>query len=337
MMMPGRKYSEINTNYRYGFNGKENDNDIENGAQDYGMRIYDTRLGRFLSTDPLFKDYPFYTPYQFAGNTPIRAFDLDGLEITFSDVWHNRASIVDWINEPSTWTRGAQNVNEAINPLYLANKLGYQIRTGKDYNTGEFIGRSKATADAGVNVMMYLSGEKALGVFRYENAVEKEMVKNSAAMGQAEKSAIQSEAQQATNIEIKTTTSKAIRVVDRTPQRGGDFGSQCYTLSNGRIDLNSRAVTNGTFDFVVTNDGKLVIGSGHYNLSNEAESVRAAGQISIFKGKVTNINNSSGHYKPSIEQAESYGNILKDAGVDISKSNLNLYDKAGKKVETIKL
>ncbi len=41
MLMPGRKYSIANANYRYGFNGKEKDNDIENSAQDYGMRIYD--------------------------------------------------------------------------------------------------------------------------------------------------------------------------------------------------------------------------------------------------------------------------------------------------------
>ena len=80
MLMPGRKYSIANTNYRYGFNGKENDNDIENGAQDYGMRIYDGRLGRFLSVDPLTKKYPYYSPYQFAGNSPIKFVDLDGLE-----------------------------------------------------------------------------------------------------------------------------------------------------------------------------------------------------------------------------------------------------------------
>ncbi len=47
---------------------------------DYGFRIYDPRLGRFLSMDPLFSGYPYYTPYQFAGNRPIWAVDLDGLE-----------------------------------------------------------------------------------------------------------------------------------------------------------------------------------------------------------------------------------------------------------------
>jgi len=68
--------------YRYGFNGKENDNEVKGEAnqQDYGMRIYDPRVGRFLSTDPISKDYPELTPYQFASNTPIVAIDLDGLE-----------------------------------------------------------------------------------------------------------------------------------------------------------------------------------------------------------------------------------------------------------------
>ncbi len=80
--MQGRKYLQGNTKYRYGFNGKENDNEVkgEGNQQDYGMRIYDPRLGRFLSVDPLTKSYPWYTPYFFAGNKPIWAIDLDGLE-----------------------------------------------------------------------------------------------------------------------------------------------------------------------------------------------------------------------------------------------------------------
>lgn len=37
-------------------------------------------MGRFMSVDPLSDDYPFYTPYQFAGNDVIRNIDLDGAE-----------------------------------------------------------------------------------------------------------------------------------------------------------------------------------------------------------------------------------------------------------------
>ncbi len=79
--MPGRTYTS-GSGYRYGFNGKENDNEVkgEGNQQDYGMRIYDPRVGRFLSVDPLTKNYPWYTPYQFAGNKPIKFVDLDGME-----------------------------------------------------------------------------------------------------------------------------------------------------------------------------------------------------------------------------------------------------------------
>ncbi len=70
------------TGYRFAFIGKEKDDEVKGtGIQyDYGFRIYDTRLGKFLSVDPLTKSFPWYTPYQFAGNSPILHIDLDGLE-----------------------------------------------------------------------------------------------------------------------------------------------------------------------------------------------------------------------------------------------------------------
>ena len=72
--------------YRYGFNGKENDANGEFGSQliqDYGFRMYNPSIGKFLSVDPLTQGYPELTPYQFASNTPIWAIDLDGLESYF--------------------------------------------------------------------------------------------------------------------------------------------------------------------------------------------------------------------------------------------------------------
>jgi len=82
MMQPGRNSNP--TNYRFGFNGKENDNEVKGvgNQQDYGFRIYDPRIAKFLSVDPITKDYPELTPYQFASNTPIMAIDIDGLEGT---------------------------------------------------------------------------------------------------------------------------------------------------------------------------------------------------------------------------------------------------------------
>ena len=74
------------TTYIYGFNGKENDNEVigDGNWQEYGARMYNPRLGRFPSIDPLTKSYPELTPYQFASNTPIWAIDLDGMEAYFT-------------------------------------------------------------------------------------------------------------------------------------------------------------------------------------------------------------------------------------------------------------
>jgi RHS repeat-associated protein len=69
--------------YRFTFNGKENDNEVHGATgtfQDYGMRAYDTRVGRFFKVDPLTSKFPYLTPYQFAGNKPVWCIDLDGLE-----------------------------------------------------------------------------------------------------------------------------------------------------------------------------------------------------------------------------------------------------------------
>ncbi len=70
------------SNYRYGFNGMEKDNEAKGpgNSLDFGARIYDSRLGRWLSVDPLF-DHPkniSHSPYIFGVNSPIIIIDKDG-------------------------------------------------------------------------------------------------------------------------------------------------------------------------------------------------------------------------------------------------------------------
>jgi RHS repeat-associated protein len=115
MQMPGRAYS--GDGYRYGFNGKENDNEVkgEGNQQDYGFRIYDPRLGKFLSVDPLTKEYPELTPYQFASNTPIQAVDLDGAEAFF--VHGTESSAKRW-TESNMAKRGVQTLLRLTNNRY---------------------------------------------------------------------------------------------------------------------------------------------------------------------------------------------------------------------------
>ncbi|WP_116108896.1 RHS repeat-associated core domain-containing protein [Lewinella sp. IMCC34191] len=136
--------------YRYAFNGKEIDSDGEWGsgttAYDYGFRIYNPQLGRFLSVDPLSPDYPELTPYQFASNTPIAAIDVDGLEMQ----WIN--DIVDWFksaldNKKKSWedriahgTRraksGYEGSNHAINNSLPLSQDFKDLLHSVEFNSG---------------------------------------------------------------------------------------------------------------------------------------------------------------------------------------------------------
>lgn len=82
MLMPGRHYTTGSASlaYRYGFNGKEKDNEVygTGNSYDFGARMYDPRVGRFLSIDPRWKEFPFWSPYVYAGNNPIRFVDVNG-------------------------------------------------------------------------------------------------------------------------------------------------------------------------------------------------------------------------------------------------------------------
>lgn len=72
--MPGRKFSGVN--YRYGFNGKEED--PEWGKLHYELREYDARIGRMTSIDPRMPEYPWQSPYAYYMNSPIATIDFLG-------------------------------------------------------------------------------------------------------------------------------------------------------------------------------------------------------------------------------------------------------------------
>ncbi len=69
--MPGRSFSS--TDYRYGFGGHEKDDEVKGSGNslDFGARIYDPRIGRWLSLDPLAQLYSGWSPYNFVRGNPI--------------------------------------------------------------------------------------------------------------------------------------------------------------------------------------------------------------------------------------------------------------------------
>ncbi len=82
MSMPGRSFSV--EDYRYGYNGKENQDELlgEDNAQDFGARMYDARVGRWWGLDPLKKIYTSRSPYEAHGSNPIFYIDAEGSYFT---------------------------------------------------------------------------------------------------------------------------------------------------------------------------------------------------------------------------------------------------------------
>jgi RHS repeat-associated protein len=77
--MAGRTYSS--PSYRYGFNGMEKVDEMHDNSgdsYDFGARIYDARIGRFLSCDPLMNQNHAWTPYHFGIDNPIMFIDSKG-------------------------------------------------------------------------------------------------------------------------------------------------------------------------------------------------------------------------------------------------------------------
>ncbi|MCX6232923.1 MAG: hypothetical protein NTZ33_15445 [Bacteroidetes bacterium] len=65
---------------RFGFNGKEKDDEVKGtgNSLDFGARIYDPRIGRWLSVDPKAAKYPFLSPFEAFENNPICILDPGG-------------------------------------------------------------------------------------------------------------------------------------------------------------------------------------------------------------------------------------------------------------------
>jgi RHS repeat-associated protein len=77
-VMPNRHGND--ETYKYGFNDMLKDDELKGNSNsyDFGARIYDPRLGRWLSRDPHESKYPAVSGYNFSLNSPLLFKDPDG-------------------------------------------------------------------------------------------------------------------------------------------------------------------------------------------------------------------------------------------------------------------
>ncbi len=66
--------------FRYGYQGSEKDDEVkgEGNSYDYGARMLDPRIGRWLTIDRFKDKYPSMSPYSFVGNNPVVFKDING-------------------------------------------------------------------------------------------------------------------------------------------------------------------------------------------------------------------------------------------------------------------
>jgi RHS repeat-associated protein len=129
--MVGR--SVTSSSYRYAFNGQEKVDEIVGGDLDFGARIYDSRLGRFFSRDRFADHTPYYSPYIFAGCSPINAIDANGDSIKLKFAAPAIMNIyVNWMNKQ---LEGQFEVQ--LQPINDADGYNYALKIVATANGGD--------------------------------------------------------------------------------------------------------------------------------------------------------------------------------------------------------
>lgn len=142
--------SDTTDNYRFGFNGKEKDNEVsgDGNAYDFGARIYDSRLGRWMSVDPFFNHQRMIdkSPYSMAFNNPIVFIDRDGnipwqeIFVGIKKAWIS--SSFGWRIHPKKKKRHLHNGIDLPAPQGTGVRVlagGTVIKTAYDETSGNYI------------------------------------------------------------------------------------------------------------------------------------------------------------------------------------------------------
>ena len=153
-VMNQRTYTAPSTDYKYGFNGMEKDNETygSGNALDFGARIYDSRLGRWMSVDAMTSSKSGKSPYIGIGNAPIIYVDPDGKDeyITFTIIDKRTGKTTIQISEPISdnfskqeeFAEGSDGFHYAFYNTFTNVEITIEKDGSKAYrNTGTVLGK----------------------------------------------------------------------------------------------------------------------------------------------------------------------------------------------------
>ncbi len=129
--MDKRTYTAPNTDYKYGYQGSEKDNEVKGNGNQYTTfyRGLDVRLGKWLSVDPKSSLTPWESPYSSMGNNPIWRTDILG------DKWKTKKdeAKAKSLNSALETRKGSLN-KQADKYTAKADKLSAKGKTDKANN-----------------------------------------------------------------------------------------------------------------------------------------------------------------------------------------------------------
>jgi len=105
----GGVFSSTGDAQLYKYNGKELDRKGGLDWYDYGARMYDAALGRFMKTDRFSEKYVSLSPYQYGANNPVNNIDVNG-----DSIWYTRnGDIVTMHVTAKIFNNSSDNINMA--------------------------------------------------------------------------------------------------------------------------------------------------------------------------------------------------------------------------------
>jgi RHS repeat-associated protein len=141
----GEIFRSIPTTYSNKYKFTEKERDTETGYDYFGARFYDSRLGRWLSVDPLADKYPGWSPYNYCLNNPLKYVDPDG---RFAVEGNRFISTKSFISSYLVWkTTGVSPNGDNLFPSQMGSTIsGYAFDWAID-KLPRTVGLSKSALD----------------------------------------------------------------------------------------------------------------------------------------------------------------------------------------------
>ena len=111
------------SNNRYKYNGKEEQTTGDLDYLDYGVRMYDSGLGRWFGVDIKAEAFYSWSPYTYVMNNPINAVDLKGDSVWFSienniAMMHVTGKVINRSSDNINMTRAAKDIASSISRAF---------------------------------------------------------------------------------------------------------------------------------------------------------------------------------------------------------------------------